>query len=190
MKVTIVLFFIAVVTIASCYPVIPYTYPLYKQCDPEWANQIMETTTICEVGCLMSSTSMAMGGKGITIDTNTSNPSTFNYWLRNNNGYTSNDELIESVVPDINNQLIEWDGSKLNGTALSMTDIQNILDETNNILILNVRNGTHFVLATGYDTTLQDVIYVNDPGFDQDFYYYDTVVGYRFFTMYPANSSQ
>lgn len=47
---------------ASGSPVIPFQYPLYKQCDSRWGNQLMQTETICSVGCLMSSTSMAIAG--------------------------------------------------------------------------------------------------------------------------------
>jgi len=50
--------------LASGSPVIPFTYPLYKQCDSRWGNQLMQTQTICAVGCLMSSTSMAIAGEG------------------------------------------------------------------------------------------------------------------------------
>lgn len=42
---------------------IPLPYRLFKQCDPRWAEDRMGLTgthTVCEVGCLMSSTSMAL----------------------------------------------------------------------------------------------------------------------------------
>jgi DNA-binding beta-propeller fold protein YncE len=34
---------------------IPVQYPTYKQCDAAWGNDIMVNTTLCKVGCLMSS---------------------------------------------------------------------------------------------------------------------------------------
>ncbi len=37
---------------------IPFKFPLFKQCDQPWANDIMDTKTICSVGCLMTSTVM------------------------------------------------------------------------------------------------------------------------------------
>lgn len=46
---------------------VPKSYPLYKQCNASWGNDIIETTTVCKVGCLMSSTSMALAGHTITI---------------------------------------------------------------------------------------------------------------------------
>jgi hypothetical protein len=44
------------------------------------------TTTVCDVGCLMSSISMAIGENNILIAGQTSNPGTLNAWLRTNNG--------------------------------------------------------------------------------------------------------
>jgi len=52
------------------------------QCDPRWGSDIMQTVTICDVGCLMSSTSMAIGGKSIAIENATSTPGTLNAFLR------------------------------------------------------------------------------------------------------------
>ena len=45
------------------------SYPDYLQCDKEWANDIMgsDNDTICQVGCLMSSVSMAIAGYSIPI---------------------------------------------------------------------------------------------------------------------------
>ncbi|GAM23579.1 hypothetical protein SAMD00019534_067540, partial [Acytostelium subglobosum LB1] len=162
-------------------PVVPFAYPLYKQCDPRWGNDIIETTTVCDVGCLMSSISMAIAGHGIEIDGQSSNPGTLNSWLKSNGGYTSGNDLIESVVPGISSD-IKWDGPLLNGTALSMDDIKNLLNKKDMIVILNVDNGGHFVLATGYDSG-DTKIYVNDPGFSRLYYEYNTVVGYRLFQM-------
>ena len=51
-------------------PVVPYAYPLYKQCDGAWGgDEIGSATgvTICDVGCLMSSVSMALTRFGITV---------------------------------------------------------------------------------------------------------------------------
>lgn len=52
-------------------PVIPFPYPqLYKQCDLAWGNDLIGQeldVTICDVGCLMSSTSMALVHNNITI---------------------------------------------------------------------------------------------------------------------------
>ena len=50
-----------------------------------WLGQ--ETTTVCAVGCLMSSISMAIAQKNIQISGQTSDPGTLNAFLRTHNGY-------------------------------------------------------------------------------------------------------
>lgn len=50
----------------------------------------MDTKTICDVGCLMSSTAMALAGTEINISEDPfteSTPKTLNEWLKNNDGY-------------------------------------------------------------------------------------------------------
>lgn len=41
-------------------------YPVFKQCDDQWANDKLgtSTNTICESGCLISSIAMALAGCG------------------------------------------------------------------------------------------------------------------------------
>jgi beta-glucosidase len=46
---------------------VPQPYPLFKQCDPSWASDRIDVKTVCQVGCLMSSTSMALSERGIGI---------------------------------------------------------------------------------------------------------------------------
>jgi hypothetical protein len=67
--------------------VMPWSYPLYKQCDPRWGNNTMVTSTICQVGCLMSSISMALHGRNLTISGEQSDPAVLNLWLQQNQGY-------------------------------------------------------------------------------------------------------
>jgi len=66
---------------------IPFNYPLQSQFDPKWCNDLMNTKTIHQVGCLMSSTSMAINGCGITINGAASTPQTLNNWLKAHGGY-------------------------------------------------------------------------------------------------------
>ena len=75
---------------------IPFEYPLYGQCDETWDEDIMDTKTICAVGCLMSSTSMGLAGTNIPIPIDkvndnikyfNSTPRTLNQWLKHNDGY-------------------------------------------------------------------------------------------------------
>lgn len=58
-----------------------------------WGKNVIEHKTVCAVGCLMSSISMALNGHGISIAGQPSNPGTLNAWLKANNGYTQDDDL-------------------------------------------------------------------------------------------------
>ena len=124
-------------------------YPMYKQCDPQWAHEQLGTSsnTICSAGCLMSSASMALKGTGHDF-----NPSTLNRWLTSHGGYASGDLFIWAAI---NNFGVKFQGKVAN------SQIKANLDK-GNIVICNVHNGHHWVLAHGYNG---NNILVNDPGY-------------------------
>eukprot|EP01039_Chlorochromonas_danica_P010649 gene10649-11808_t len=163
--------------------VIPFDFPLFSQCDPTWANDIMDTKTICQVGCLMSSTAMGLAGTNILIQNISSTPQTFNQWLKENDGYDGSNDLIEGQVPLINPDRIVWPDDGFHKTNdLPYTTIASYLDK-GRIVIANVNAGHHFVLLVGYAAD-QDTFLVNDPGYDRSTYSYSAdVVGYRIYDM-------
>lgn len=169
-------------------PVIPKIYPLFSQCDPAWGGNMMENETICAVGCLMSSISMALNGHAITISDDAANPGTFNTWLQDNNGYTSQSDLIESSVPALSPTHIMWTSNGMHTTNnVAMSVIESLLQNSQPV-IANVMDGMHFILVVGWDSSNPDTLYVNDPGFDKDTYSYSKdVVGWRLFNMTYAN---
>ncbi len=59
---------------------------------------VIEKDTICKVGCLLSSISMGLRHYQVKVDGKDVNPGTLNMWLRQNGGYLSNDELIETTL--------------------------------------------------------------------------------------------
>ena len=59
----------------------------------------MGNKTICQVGCLISSVSMALNSRNLTIDGQDSNPGTLNAWLRTHEGYVGNLFVWKSVNP-------------------------------------------------------------------------------------------
>lgn len=178
--------------------VIPFKYPLYKQCDPRWGKDVIVSTTVCAVGCLMSSTSMAIGGKDITVAGHSSNPGSLNSWLKANGGYTSGNDLIESVIPKVDPRHISWPADAMHPTNnIPVAHIVEYLKQGRPV-IANVMKGAHFVLVTGWEGSEQlqtnvrggdayagvDTLYVNDPGFNRDTYSYSNdVVGWRLFNM-------
>lgn len=167
-------------------------YPVYKQCDTRWGNNKMgsDNETICEVGCLMSSISMAIGGNRIRIpesngDKVISDPATLNQWLRTHNGYTNYSALYESRIPEIDPARIVWPKDGMHtSNDISFFTIKSYLDRAlPRIVIANVMHGQHFVLVVGYRAD-GDTLVVNDPGFDRNTYSYSNdVVGWRLFDM-------
>jgi hypothetical protein len=135
-------------------------YPLYKQCDPSWANDQLGTSsnTICKAGCCMSSVAMGLAGTGRGY-----NPHTLNIWLKSNGGYVSGDLFVWTSV----NKL----GMNFEG-KVSNSQIKAKLDQ-GKVVICNVHNGGHWVLAHGYSG---DNILVNDPGYSVTSYALNTIV--------------
>jgi hypothetical protein len=170
-------------TQASANVTIPFAYPLVKQCGTTWSDDLMDTKTVCQVGCLMSSTSMGLAGTGILIDNVHSDPGSLNSWLKNNNGYDGSNDLIESIVPNIDPSRITWPADAMHRTNdLPYATVVDYL-KAGRIVIGNVHNGGHFVLLTGYSED-GDTFGVNDSGFDVDTYSYtNDIVGYRIFDM-------
>ena len=136
--------------------------PLYKQCDSKWGGNYISSKTICQVGCLMSSVSMGLSAHGKTIGGGAINPGTLNSWLKSNGGYQGN--------------LLIWGAANKFGISYQgqFKDVSNYAKNQNSyITILNVHNGGHWVLATGYSN---GVYTVNDPGYQTTSYKTSEVV--------------
>ena len=136
------------------------TYPMFKQCDSKWGNeqQGFSSNTICSSGCLISSVAMALAGTGHDF-----NPSTLNQWLKEHGGYLNGDLLVWGSINSL--------GLTYQGKIASF-QIQTVLDQ-GKVVICNVRNGAHWVLAYGYDG---NNILVNDPGYNVTSYYLNQIV--------------
>ncbi|KAJ3431001.1 hypothetical protein M0812_02677 [Anaeramoeba flamelloides] len=183
MKIKILLvIIILLISFVEPKKVVPYNYPVFKQCDPRWASNVMGKNgdTICQVGCLMSSTSMAINGHSIKIDGKNSDPETLNAWLRANDGYDDGSDLKENVIPQIAPSKISWVGR---ADSLTREQVIEKLKSHKDIVIANVMNGRHFVLVVGYDDSDDSFYYVNDPGFTRSTYKASDIVGWRLFTM-------
>lgn len=129
--------------------VLARNYPMYKQCDAQWGSLQLGTSTktICQAGCLMSSAAMALSGTGHSY-----NPKTLNDWLKGNGGYVSGNLFVWA---SINKLGLTFKGFVANSAIKSNLD-------AGNVVICNVHNGGHWVLAHGYS---EDNILVNDPGY-------------------------
>jgi hypothetical protein len=149
-----------ILALALIVAVLSRNYPLYKQCDNAWRNEQLGTSsnTICSAGCLMSSTAMALAGTGHSF-----NPSTLNAWLKTHGGYVSGDLMVWGAINSL--------GLTFKGKVAN-SQIKANLDK-GNVVICNVHNGGHWVLATGYSG---DNIMVNDPGYPTTSYALSQIV--------------
>jgi hypothetical protein len=150
------------------------TFPLFKQCDSRWANQQLGTgkLTICQAGCAMSSTSMVLASFGVNT-----NPSDLNNWLKANGG-------------DVDQDLILWASvAKYQGKAnleyyfrgagsLSQAGLAAAVAAGKGVVV-NVRNGGHWVLVTGGSGPN---FQVNDPGFSVSSYAYSGMSNFVVYT--------
>eukprot|EP00761_Pharyngomonas_kirbyi_P004511 gb/GECH01004516.1/.p1 GENE.gb/GECH01004516.1/~~gb/GECH01004516.1/.p1 ORF type:complete len:250 (+),score=42.88 gb/GECH01004516.1/:1-750(+) len=134
-----------------------FSAPEYHQWDSRWGNDLMGDMTISDVGCVISSVSMGLAGWNRQIWGHTPTPGNINQWLRSNNGYSGN-LLRWSTV----NQL----GARYLGQVSTAQQAQSNLCD-GHMVILRVRHGGHWVLATGVDG---DRFLVNDPGYNVDSY--------------------
>ena len=132
--------------------------PLYKQCDGAWGSKTLgSSSTICKVGCLMSSVASGMAGAGKTVNGQTATPDTLNTYLRANGGYSGNLFMYGAVAKF---------GLSYEGQSSGRAAIQAAIC-ANKIVILNVNGGGHWVLATGYN---DNAYTVNDSGFSKSSY--------------------
>jgi hypothetical protein len=100
----------------------------------------------------MSSVAMGLAGTGRNF-----NPSSLNSWLKNNGGYAYDELIIWGAIEPL--------GLDFRGKVGNYR-IQPNLD-AGNVVVMNVHNGGHWVLATGYSGS---TIYVNDPGYNTGAY--------------------
>ena len=176
---------------------VPLPYPLFKQCDPAWATDEIHVKTVCAVGCLMSSTSMALRQRGVPIprslaaSAQDATPGTLNAWLRSHGGYVAGtDELEEAKVAALDPARVAWTNASMHKTNdLAWADVVRLLN-AGAVVIANVMRGHHFVLVVGFDDANKgDMLYVNDPGFARASYSYaNDVVGWRLYAMARTSS--
>lgn len=179
--------------------VVPAAYPLFKQCDPQWASNKIHIKTICDVGCLMSSTAMALRQRrvlipaagevalsGATAAAKNATPGALNAWLLANGGYVpGTDDLDETAIARLAPGRIAWTNSSMRRTNdLSWAQVVALLN-AGAAVIANVLHGHHFVLVVGFDDAQSgDTLFVNDPGFTRPAYSYSKdVVGWRLYAM-------
>lgn len=106
----------------------------------------------------MSSASMALAGTGHNY-----NPSTLNAWLKGHGGYVSGDLFVWTSINSLGLTYVN---------KVANSQIKANLD-AGHVVICNVHNGGHWVLAYSYSG---DNINVNDPGYSTTSYAISQIV--------------
>ena len=106
----------------------------------------------------MSSVAMALAGIGKNY-----NPGTLNTWLKGHGGYVSGDLFVWGSVSPLG---LSYVGKVANSNIASHL-------ASNNVVILNVHNGGHWVLAHSMSGS---TIHVNDPGYSTTSYTLSEIV--------------
>ena len=87
------------------------------------------------------------------------NPGTLNTWLKSHGGFASGNLFVWDSVKSY--------GLNYLGKFSNQKDIQSYVSKSDHAVILNVKNGGHWVLATGLSGS---TYLVNDPGFSNSAY--------------------
>eukprot|EP01089_Gocevia_fonbrunei_P016344 TRINITY_DN5026_c0_g1_i1.p1 TRINITY_DN5026_c0_g1~~TRINITY_DN5026_c0_g1_i1.p1 ORF type:complete len:194 (+),score=31.27 TRINITY_DN5026_c0_g1_i1:97-678(+) len=154
---------LVVVFLAAVQALIPYHWELYKQCDSKWGRHPLGTSgrdTICSAGCAMSSVSMALASYEDDINKHRVDPLNLDEWLQSHGGYADGDLIIWDSVSKLGKLRTETIT-----TSLSRTKMLDYIHRRQPIVV-NVRDGSHWVLVIGYSESEEAVYYVNDPGFN------------------------
>jgi phage-related tail fiber protein len=106
----------------------------------------------------MSSVAMALN--------NGMNPGQLNQWLINHGGYADGDLIIWASVNALGS--MTFYNRYVGAGSLDLSDLAHYVAEGHPV-ILNVRGGSHWVLATHVSGS---TVSVNDPGFNQNSYEY------------------
>jgi len=125
----------------------------------------------------MSSTSMALYHKGLDISSGVSaNPSTFNKYLQTHSGYVDYDDLVWNSTAALGMDMELY----VQPAAASTADLRKWISQCQPIVV-NVRNGSHWVLIVGYDDSSDTTFYVMDPGYNDISYEYPTMLKFVVF---------
>jgi hypothetical protein len=155
--------------------------PSYKQCDARWGNVTLGfgPDTLCQAGCLMTSITSAVAGYNISINGSVPLPPDMNTWLQNNNGFVSGDLFVWNAIEPL--------GFTFNGFVNTSVAIsENIMKK--NVVILNVKNGHHYVLCLGINAYGYAAMDPATPG--KNIYNFSEVVRAGVYTYTGVNNAQ
>lgn len=132
--------------------------PQWKQYDSKWGSNVMQTKTIKQVGCLMTSVSILLKMTGLT-DSNF-NPAVMNSYLKSHGGYVNGNNFVWASTDGYVSGWKHVGSATLSGTnSTKMSKIKSLIQSGYYVTVC-VKNGGHWVAVTGYD---DNDITMSDP---------------------------
>lgn len=132
--------------------------PQWKQYDSKWGSNVMQTKTIKQVGCLMTSVSILLKMTGLT-DSNF-NPAVMNSYLKSHGGYVNGNNFVWASTDGYVSGWKHVESATLSGTnSTKMSKIKSLIQSGYYVTVC-VKNGGHWVAVTGYD---DNDITMSDP---------------------------
>lgn len=131
----------------------------WKQYDPQWANVKLGPSTVGKIGCAMTSVAIQIMRSGVSTTLGASfNPGTFAIELAKVGGFDSRGNInwasATRIAPSFH-----WTGTRVYG-SVSPSTIDSLVKQ-GNYVILNVKNGRHWVAV---DRVEGNKVYMFDPG--------------------------
>ena len=154
-----------VLVAALCLSTVMAGFPHFSQGDPRWKSQKLGhgPSTIGSAGCLLTSVTSMIAGKGVKVNGASPTPPIMNKWLKAHGGF-SRDNFIWGSIGKL--------GFKFLGKITNRNEMVKAMN-AGKLVILNVNHGRHYVLATGHDKTGFKVM---DPGYSKTHYKFSEVV--------------
>ena len=132
--------------------------PQWKQYDSKWGSNIMQTKTIKQVGCLMTSVSILLKMTGLTDSS--FNPAVMNSYLKSHGGYVNGNNFVWASTDGYVSGWKHVGSATLSGTnSTKMSKIKSLIQSGYYVTVC-VKNGGHWVAVTGYDDN--DIV-MSDP---------------------------
>lgn len=141
-------------------------YHLYGQAQKEWAKDTMGANggTLQAYGCTVTSIAMALRTAGVTVNTEDCTPKNLNQYLKDNGGYTADSRLNWTVVANLSGVTFGKREKKGKVGVLTETEIATLLDDEDNMVLLNVKAGGHWVLVESKAAEADGEFICCDPG--------------------------
>mmetsp|Transcript_17670 Transcript_17670/g.15483 ORF Transcript_17670/g.15483 Transcript_17670/m.15483 type:complete len:176 (-) Transcript_17670:134-661(-) len=124
----------------------------------------------------MTSVTNILAAEGVQLNGQTITPASFNNWLKSNNGFASGNLLMWGAAASLG---LRFDGF-VNGGSAAASALN-----SGKLVVLNVRNGGHWVLAVSSNGS---TFTVRDPGYQTTTYSYSDVGRAGTFTWTGGNN--